>query len=66
MASRKASYYDIGYDLLFAVDDIMQERGDPKEMGAKFWETFVPFVEKYKLADVPHAAVEEKVLPHAS
>ena len=59
MNSRKASHYDIGYDFLFSVDDIVQERGDPKEMGAKFWETFVLFVERYKLADVPHAAVEE-------
>jgi len=66
MASRKASYYDIGYDLLFAVDAIMQETGDPEKMGKRFWETFVPFVERYKLADVPHEAVEEKALPHAS
>jgi hypothetical protein len=66
MAIRTASHYDIGYDMLFAVDDIMQGNKDPEEMGKEFWEQFVLFVEKYNLADVPHAAVEAKVLPHAS
>lgn len=56
-----ATNYDIGYDMLFAVDAIMQENGKPEELGATFWKAFTPFVEKYNLAEIATAefAVKE-------